>query len=224
MNELSGKKIVSLVLKCFAAFSAVLGTFLSAWAGRNSFMGGSSVFMYFTIQSNLSLALICIIGFVLLLGRKSIPVWWYLIKFVGTVSITLTGMVYCFVLAPTMGSAAWNFQNILTHVVVPILCVIDFFVTGTEGDLKKHHVFYVIIPPLLYAVYAGIGYVRNWQFGPGINYPYFFLNWGSEAGAFRFIRDFPFMGSFWWIIALLVFLILVGALYLWILKLLKLKK
>ena len=39
--------------------SAIVGTFLSAYAGRGTFMGGGTVFMYFTIQSNIALALIC---------------------------------------------------------------------------------------------------------------------------------------------------------------------
>ena len=82
----------------------------------------------------------------------------------------------------------------------------------------------MIIPPLLYAVYAGIGYVQGWQFGPGVNYPYFFLNWGSPAGAFGFSDKLPFMGTGWWILALLVFLILVGLLYLAIVGRIRRKK
>ena len=78
-------------------------------------MGGHRVFMYFTIQSNIAVAVISVIGLVLLLRRREIsPVWW-VIKFVGAVSITLTGVVFCFVLAPTLGGNAWNLQNILTH-------------------------------------------------------------------------------------------------------------
>ncbi|MCQ2584736.1 MAG: Pr6Pr family membrane protein [Treponema sp.] len=224
MDTLSpAKKFLSLVLKWIVFVSAVVGTILSAWAGAQSFMGGKAVFMYFTIQSNISLAVICGIGFVLLLRNKPVSNLWYLVKFIGTVSITLTGMVFSFVLAPTMGAAAWNFQNILTHVIVPIACVVDFFVTGTESSLKYRNVLFVIIPPILYAIYAGIGYVQNWQFGPGINYPYFFLNWGSPAGAFKFTSEFPFMGCAWWILALLLFLIAVGALYLCILNLLRKK-
>lgn len=76
--------------------------------------------------------------------------------------------------------------------------------------LKKKDVIYVIIPPILYAIYAGIVYVKGWQFAEGINYPYFFLNWGSKAGAFEFTNELPFMGSAWWILVLLVFLILVA--------------
>lgn len=208
------QKIVSIILKIVAFFAAIVGTFLSAYAGRHSFMGGRTVFMFFTIQSNIALAIICAVGGFLILRRSHISDTWLLIKFVGTVSITLTGMVFCFVLAPTMGSAAWNFQNILTHVVVPVVCVVDFFVTGTSGQLKAKSVFFVLIPPLVYAIYAGIGYACNWQFSEGINYPYFFLNWGSPAGAFGFTKEFPFMGCAWWILSLLIFLIIVGFAYL----------
>ena len=70
------------------------------------------------------------------------------------------------------------------------------------------------IPPLVYVIYAGIGYVRNWQFGPGFNFPYFFLNWGHPIGVLGFSRQFPFMGTIWWILFLLVFLLAVGRLYL----------
>ena len=213
------RKILSAVLKAVVVISAVLGTILSAIAGRNAFMGGGSVFMYFTIQSNLTLAVICAVGLVLLLGRKNVPDRWYTVKFVGAVSITLTGLVFCFVLAPTMGGAAWTPANILTHVVVPVCSVADFFVTGVYGQIAKSKILWITVPPLIYTVYAGIGYALGWEFARGVNYPYFFLNWGSPAGAFGFSKELPFMGCIWWILALLVLLLLCGAFYLRILNL-----
>ena len=210
----SMQKAISFILKIIVFVSAILGTFLSAYAGRHSFMGGSRVFMYFTIQSNIAIAIICAAGLIGLFRNKSVSDLWWVIKFVGTVSITLTGAVFCFVLAPTLGNAAWNLQNILTHVVVPVAAIIDFFVVGVSSDIKKRNTFWVIVPPILYAVYAGIGYVENWQFAEGYNYPYFFLNWGSPAGAFGFTNTLPFMGTAWWILALLLFLICVGCCYL----------
>lgn len=214
-------KAISLVLKVIVFVSAILGTIISAVAGRAHFMGGSTVFMYFTIQSNILMALISLIGAFILLTRGKASTAWYVIKLVATVSITLTGVVFCFVLAPTLGPEAWNFQNILTHVVVPLASILDFFVTGVYSRIKVKYVFFVIIPPLLYAAYAGIGYVLGWQFSPGVNYPYFFLNWGSPAGAFGFTNELPFMGTGWWILALLIFLIVIGLLYLGILGILK---
>ena len=215
MNNISkARKMLSLVLKITVFFSAVIGTFLSYYAGRNSFMGGNRVFMFFTIQSNIAIAIICAVGFCLLLKDAKIGKIWYTIKFIGTVSITLTGVVFAFVLAPNFGAGAWNIQNTLTHLVVPVAAIADFFMISGIVRIKKINALYVIIPPILYAIYAGIGYVNDWQFMEGINYPYFFLNWGSKAGAFGFSDELPFMGSAWWILVLLIFLILVGFCYL----------
>lgn len=215
------QKTVSAILKSIVFICAATGTVLSAYAGRHSFMGGKQVFMYFTIQSNLALALICAIGLALLFRKKHVSAPWWVIKFTGTVSITLTGMVFCFVLAPTLGSSAWNTQNILTHAVVPLAAIADFFVVGTCSDIKKRNILWVIVPPILYVVYAAIGYVNDWQFSQGRNYPYFFLNWGSPAGAFGFTDKLPFMGCAWWITALFVFLMAVGYFYLRIVDFLK---
>jgi len=191
------QKCISLALKTVTILSAVSGTFLSAYAGRHSFMGGRTVFMYFTIQSNIAIALICLYGLVCMIKNSKISDLWYAVKFIGTIAITLTGLVFCFVLAPTMDKNAWSLQNILTHVVVPVTAVADFFTVAVNSHIRKRTTFFVVIPPILYAVYAGIGYVCNWQFAEGINYPYFFLNWGSPARAFGFTNELPFMGCGW---------------------------
>lgn len=225
MKEFSKvQKIISIMLKVIVVLSAATGTFLSADAGRRSFMGGSTVFMYFTIQSNIAIALICAIGLCLFAKNKPVGNAWYVVKFVGTISITLTGVVFGFVLAPTLGAYAWNLQNTLTHLVVPVAAVIDFFVVAASVEIKRKNMIYVIIPPILYAIYAGIGYVRGWEFAEGINYPYFFLNWGSPAGAFGFSSELPFMGSGWWILVLLFFLLGVGHIYLIVANLIRKKK
>lgn len=110
MNNFSLKqKSVSITLKLVTIISALSGTFLSAYAGRNSFMGGRTVVMYFTIQSNIAIAVICAVGLLKLLKNKKVSNLWYTAKFIGTVAITLTGIVFCFVLAPTMEKYAWNF-------------------------------------------------------------------------------------------------------------------
>lgn len=214
-------KALSLALKAVAILSAVIGTYLSYAAGSGGFMGGRQVFMYFTIQSNLLIAVLCLVGAVFLLQNRTVPAWWYVLKLVGTVSITLTGVVFAFVLAPTLGRSAWNLQNTLTHVVVPVASIADFFVTGLCARISKRSIVYVMIPPAAYAVYAGIAYLAGWEFARGARYPYFFLNWGSPAGAFGFTKGLPFMGSAWWILAILLFLLAVGSLYLKLLEALK---
>ncbi len=213
LNYSDRQKLISYILKIIVIVSAVVGTLLSAFSGKDEFMGGTTVFMYFTIQSNIALAIIAAAG-IYYLKKDRVGSIWSVVKFVGTVSITLTGVVFCVVLAPTMGSKAWNLQNVLTHVVVPVLSIVDFYVTGISTYISKRKVIFVLLPPICYAIYAGIGYALKWQFAAGLNYPYFFLNWGSPAGAFGFSRELPFMGCVWWILVLLFFLLLVGYLYL----------
>lgn len=208
------RRALSLALKAVVILSALTGTYFSYAAGRGSFMGGRQVFMYFTIQSNLLMAVLCFAGAVILLQKRRVSDWWYVVQFVGTVSITLTGVVFAFVLAPTMGHRAWTLPNTLTHVVVPIASVADFFTSAVCGWLRKSSVVYVMLPPAAYAVYAGIAYLAGWEFAKGVRYPYFFLNWGSSAGAFGFSNELPFMGTVWWILAILLFLLAVGTLYL----------
>ena len=221
MNIPLKSRAVSTVLKVIVILSAAFGVFLSAYASKDTFMGGGRVFMFFTIQSNIAVAFVSLTGLILLLKDRRFGKVWYVIKFVATVSITLTGAVFTFVLAPTLGEYAWNVQNVLTHVVVPAAAIADFFVTGVYGDIGKRSVPFVILPPLVYAAYAGIGYAAGWEFAEGINYPYFFLNWGSPAGAFGFVNELPFMGCAWWILALLLLLLFVGFLYLLIIDAVK---
>ena len=217
------RRTASLILKCIVILAAAIGTYLSAVGGSRGFMIGSKAFMYFTIQSNILIALICAVGAVLLLRKTKVKDRWYTVKFVGTVSITLTGAVFTFVLAPTLGDFAWQIQNILTHLVVPVAAIADFFVTGICGNIPKKHVFFVEVPPLAYVLYAVVCYTAGWTFADGKTYPYFFLNWGSPAGAFGFSGEFPFIGCVWWILIMGAAILGVGRIYLLILDRMKRK-
>ena len=144
MNNFSQvQKILSSILKIIVVISASVGTFLSTNDNNSFFMGGSKALMYFTIQSNIAIAIICAIGLYFVIKDRDIPNAWKIIKLVGTVSITLTGVVFGFVLAPTIGPNAWSLKNLLTHLVVPIVSVMDFFVVFSSISVKRKNVFYV---------------------------------------------------------------------------------
>ena len=223
MCELSkGQKIVSIILKIIIVLSVIAGVVLSSMASAESFMGGETVFMYFTVQSNILIALVCLVGLIMILMNRPCSKVWYIIKLTATVSITLTGIVFCFVLAPGMENA-WTPPSILMHALVPAASIIDYLVICNVMKVKKINVLWVTVPPILYAIYSGIGYVRHWEFFQGYNYPYFFLNWGSEAGAIGFSDSVPFMGPVWWILIILVLLLVVGLVYLLIADLIRKK-
>ena len=65
-------------------------------------------------------------------------------------------------------------------------------------------------PSIIFAL-QGSAYALNWDFGGGNNYPYFFLNWDSPAGAFGFSSEMPyFMGCFYWIVVMIAFISLLS--------------
>ena len=95
--------------------SVIVGVILSYKNNSSEFMSGSVVFMYFTIQSNIAIALIALIGGLFLVLNKKVSYVWYVIKLVGTVSITLTGMVFTFVLG------FWLETNKTIPIIAPII-------------------------------------------------------------------------------------------------------
>lgn len=211
------RKIASLVLKSLIALSVIVAVIVHVIAFPEALL-------YFTTQSNIWIGVTCIVGIVLIARNRPIKQWMYSVKLIFTVSITLTGVVYCTLLAPYMGDEAFTFSSTLLHVVVPLLAVADFFVYDYVADFKKWECVTVTIPPIYYLIFASIGYVLNWDFGYGDNYPYFFVNWGSPAGAFGFSSESPYIGVFYYVLILSAFVIGVAALYMLLAKLIRRKR
>ena len=211
------RKWISIVLEAVVAVCAVAGVALTAEMG-------SQCFLYFTIQSNLwiaaTLAAFAVWQIVKMFkpSAKDIPEAMWRLKFVFTVSITLTGGVFCAVLAPTMPGAFGSAANVLTHVVVPVCAIADLFVAKHDAPDFDITV-WTLVPPIYYLAFATVGFVLNWDFGNGLNYPYFFLNWTSPAGVFGFGGGGEyFMGTFWWILVMIALVSGIALAYAAILK------
>ena len=210
-------KLFSIGLECVVVAAAAVGVALTAAFGAQGFL-------YFTVQSNLWIALVAAVFAVwqsvaLLRPRtRAIPYALWQIKFVFTVSITLTGAVFCAVLAPTMTGAFRSAANVLTHVVVPVCAIADLFVAAPPAP-RCTVALYSLIPPVYYLGFACVGYVLGWDFGNGLNYPYFFLNWDSPVGAFGFGGGGAyFMGTFWWILVMIALVAGIALIFAAILK------
>lgn len=201
--------LCSIIMKILVAISVTMGLIL-CFKDAGGFMGGKTLLLYFTNQSNiwigvtaLVLAVVEIVNFkkgVYTLTKKL-----SLIHQIFTVSISLTGVIYCFVLVPAFMAAGGGFNpfsltQMLLHVVTPLLSIADFVLFTRGVKYLKRECFIATIPPFYYLFFSLAGYIRNWDFGMGANYPYFFLNYGSPAGVFGFSSEMPyFMGSFYWI-------------------------
>lgn len=212
-------KYISLTVKLLIVIFSLTGIYMNLYLPGRPHPNWSSL-LYFTIQSNLWIAIVCLVGAVLMIRNVTPGRTLSVIKQMFTISITLTGFVYCFILAPTFHGNAFKTDSILVHVLVPSLSILDFILCSRRYKLYFKDAGWAMLPPLYYFVFASVGYVLNWNFGYGSNYPYFFLNWGSPLGAFGLSSNFPFMGVVWYVIITLIILYLISLLFILVNKLL----
>lgn len=214
---------VSLFFKLATFVSAVVGVTLNLLP--TSYTGPHNI-LYFTTQSNIWVGVVSLVGAIMIIyENKTNKIvrkrWMHILKLVFTVSITVTGLIYCTMLAPlAKGYNPWTINNILCHVTVPAFAIADFFLRDSKEDYKYREGLYATIPFFYYLLFSSIGFVLNWNFGEGRNYPYFFLDWNSPAGAFGFIKEFPYLGVNWWGIILTAMVFLLACFYI---KLTKIK-
>ncbi|MCL2197514.1 MAG: Pr6Pr family membrane protein [Defluviitaleaceae bacterium] len=130
---------------------------------------GAIALRFYTVQSNLLL----VFGFIVMafLGERG-KVFRSYLSFAVLVCISITGIVYNFILVPfggqTMVLIGWG--NFVTHLLAMLLAVANYFMFEEKGTFTFRHIWAAILPTLLYwAVFMAIGpLLGDW-------YPYFFM-------------------------------------------------
>lgn len=211
------KNKLSVTLKILTVLASLGGVTLSLiFAARDGYSHWSKRLLYFTAQSNIWLGAV----FILLLfsARKekmSIPCTQqlYLLKYVFTVSITVTGLTFCGLLAPFSDDSytPWTFCNLLTHVFSPVFAVADFYLDPPPIKLRAQDSLLCLLPPLFYCSTTIVLEICRTDFGRGVPYPYFFLYFRSPVGLFGFSKRPPFiLGTFYWLCLFLLLVLLLG--------------
>ncbi len=221
MNKTRRK--ASIAIKSLTVAFAFLGVSLSlVFAARDGYSSAGVRLLYFTGLSNLwiaamLLAMLIIPCFKAFKENTRVKNSLYILRYIFTVSITLTGFIFCAVLAPGAKNTdynAWTFSNVITHAVVPALAIFDMFFDPYRVLLTKKHVHHSLLPPFFYLIFASILILLKVDFGRGDPYPYVFLNYYSPAGFFGFSDVPPYIfGSFYWIVLMLFGVIGIGFLY-----------
>jgi hypothetical protein len=217
------KTYISLITKSLIIIFAVLGLIVNLVnAEVDGYSSAASRLLYFTNLSNIFVLVVAMTFLFLEIkrlkgGADLRGARMYLTKLVSVVSITLTGVIFCAVLAPGASNAdynAWTFGNIIVHTVVPFLAILDFFIDSGNIKLNKKHNLFSLAPPLIYFLLCIALYLLNVDFGRGDNFPYFFLNFGSPAGIFGFSEEFPYrIGTFYWVAFISAFVYSISLLY-----------
>ena len=213
------KALTKVIIKAALIVVGILGIVFTAQS--SAFMGGVSVFFFFTVQSNIfiiAMALIFLVNEVMVLLKKKSFINQTLlhIKYTATVAITVTFLVFFTMLAPLMGiDYLLSFNNFSLHAIVPILAIVDFFLFDTDIKLTYKTSLFATISPICYVIFVYIGAIFKLKYSDNLYYPYFFLN--IDTNGFFFEKGT--MGVIPWIIILLGFIIGLGCLYCLIMKL-----
>ena len=209
------KQIFSLALK-FVIVAVVVVGIVQAFLG-NAVIGASKTLLYYTNQSNLLMAAICL-AFALwqMFANKSMPRWCYVVKYAGTVAITITFLVFWLFLAPFMTEdmPVFSLNSVCLHLVAPLLAIADFLIFDCNWLSSKKTMWWTLVFPAYYFAFAVICSKCGVTFdSAGAVMPYFFMDFYTY-GWFTFqLKPFT-LGVAYWLVAILAFVLGVGALYL----------
>lgn len=216
MTETRAKKI-SLLLKSLTVLASLGGLLLSLLESEiHGYSHWSKRFLYFTAQSNVWIGTTMFLLVLYTIFKRKPPTFLYALKYLFTVSITVTFLVFTCLLGP-FGDRSyhlWAFSSWLTHIFAPVFAIADFFVDRRNIPLRKNQTWLCILPPLTYAAITVLLEIFGVDFGRGLIYPYFFMDIRSPVGFFGFSDELPyFAGTFYWFAALSIVVWGIGELY-----------
>ena len=167
-NKIKISLMLNYIIIIFTIFATiVMFTGIKFMNGLEPVLESSKIekLCFFTVDSNLLAGLASLLLAIkerkLLSGKiKKIPIKYYVLKMVGTISVALTFLVVVFYLARiSSGGIMSMLQNcdLFFHLVIPILCIVSFCFFEKTDKIKFRYVFFGLLPIFLY----GIFYLTN---------------------------------------------------------------
>lgn len=201
------KKVVILYRVIFI-FLCGLGLILSLTSkSTDEFMGNGTALNFYTLQSNLWVFILELVLLLLTIIEdvKQVSIIkekMVVLKFVMTVAILVTFIVYWSMLAPYVAQKnVLALSNVILHAISPILMLVDFLVFDREYTFKKNNVYLTIIPPLYYLIFAMVrAEISDTVFTQGSRYPYWFI----DIDTFGWLGNINGPGVIYWTILVLI--------------------
>lgn len=180
-----------LVVQLFASYESTEGFFSGRAAALNAFS-------YFTTQSNVLLAVSCV---VLAIGVVSEAMWFCALRMIGVVGIALTFVVYHVALSDLRElTSGAKFADVMLHTVSPILGVGGWLLFGPRGLTSKGAVGWTTAYVAAWGLFTMIrGAIVERADGLRF-YPYPFMN-AQDEGYVRVIVNLVVVGVVFLLIA-----------------------
>ena len=154
----------------------LLGTSIMTYKGFFNYFSGasetiSSYFHFYTYQSNLIVTIWMLYIIIQQISNQLPKRYDPLFQGAVTTYITVTFLIYAVLLSPMFQPTGFfRFEIILTHYIVPILCIVDWGLSIPSIEYKWWYIPTWLTFPLLYLAYSIIrGVIVDW-------YPYFFMD------------------------------------------------
>ncbi len=168
-----------------------IGLYLNSGLPNGSF--APAMFLYYTILSNLFCLLyflaagIAVVQAIKKDGVRGESTWAIHAKGAVIMAITVTLLIYWFILVGAgfeMAEGTSPLANLIVHLFVPVLSILDWVVFDPKGRLNRLDPFKWLIIPLCYYIFTVIAAKLGMTFYDGSHYPYFFidsdvLGWGT---------------------------------------------
>ena len=195
-DDLITQMIYRIVLCCVSAL-AVLLSFNVFYAGQGAFEMSWNFLKFYTNISNYFVFAVSVIVLcdnvkrVRAGERRGHNQKVRLLKFMTTVMILVTFLVYAVLLGDPFTAAFWrDIGNLSQHVFAPVLFILDFFLFDEHRTLNVFAPLWSFVIPLIYVGYIFVlGLVI-----PDFEYPYFFLD----------VNELGYGGVMAWVLILLV--------------------
>lgn len=161
----------SFIYKSIYLVIGFIGLFLATEIYTGTFNNG--FFVYYTNLSNLVafslMAYLWFIEYQILKGKPN-TFKYPSVRFVITIMILVTLIIYNTLLGNMLDPAYWRVRNVIMHLVGPMMVVIDFLLFNPKNNLKWRAILESLILPYIYVIVTLIiGLFTNY-------YPYFFLD------------------------------------------------
>jgi len=202
------------VLSLIVIVAALYGSIRTIWTdGTADFTN----LLYFTVLSNLAIAgihLYFLYAEMRTLRDPSfqIPQVMHTLKYVLTISITLTFSVFFVLLLPEYGlSVLWMPGNLSTHLIAPIAAILDYIFFEKSHVKHRYTLLYTLIPPYAYVVLTMVLSRLGVRYAEGSIVPYYFLDY-EKLGWLRISENG--IGVIYWILIISVVMLGIGQLIL----------
>jgi hypothetical protein len=162
-------------------FAALIRAFIYSFIQSGN--SPANFFSYFTILTNLFVAIVLTVSAINLFRRKTPTETDDIIRGSATASIAIVGIVFGLLLSH-MDSGMIPWTNFVAHYLIPVVMVFDWLIQPPQSKLVARHIWFWIIYPIAYLAYSLIrGAFTNW-------YPYWFIDPSKSPGGWTGVTLF----------------------------------